>query len=172
MRAEHAALNATVRLAGPEDRERIVGLVCAFRDHFHQRELSDADVSSSVERLLSDSATDFLLAVSAEGDVVGYAQLRHQYSLWVSGLLTQIEDLFVSPAFRRRGAGLLLLEASAARARQQSARFIWLNTNERNLDAMRLYTAAGFSSAREQWQGGRQLWLERDLREKSDVAGA
>jgi GNAT superfamily N-acetyltransferase len=64
---------------------------------------------------------------------------------------------------RRRGIGLKLLHAAVARVTERSARFIWRNTNERNLDAVRLYTRAGFPSERERWQGGRQLWLERAL---------
>jgi GNAT superfamily N-acetyltransferase len=158
-------MNPTVRRAGAEDSERLVELARAFRDHFEQVKPADADVASSVARLLSDPSTDFLLACSAEGDALGYVQLRYQYSLWVSGLVAQVEDLFVRSLFRRRGIGMQLLQAAAARATDRSSRFIWLNTNERNLDAMRLYTNAGFSSARDRWQGGRQLWLERDLRE-------
>jgi ribosomal protein S18 acetylase RimI-like enzyme len=154
-------MNATIRLAGTEDIDQVVELVRAFRDHVQQVTPSDADIVSSVDRLLADSATDFLLASASEVSALGYIQLRYQYSLWVSGSLAQIEDLFVVSAFRRRGIGLQLLQAAAARASERSSRFIWLNTNERNLDAMRLYTRAGYSSARERWHGGRQLWLER-----------
>ena len=135
----------------------------AFRDHSHEGRLSDAEVASSVERLLVDPMTDFLLAFTDQGDALGYVQLRYQYSLWVSGSLAQLEDLFVVSSFRRRGIGLQLLHAAAARASERLARCIWLNTNERNLDAVRLYTRAGFSSARQRWQGGHQLWLERAL---------
>jgi ribosomal protein S18 acetylase RimI-like enzyme len=81
----------------------------------------------------------------------------------VNGPLAQLEDLFVVSSFRRRGIGLELVQAAVMRASERAARFIWLNTNERNLDAVSLYTKAGFSSARERWQGGRQLWLERAL---------
>ena len=156
-------MNTAIRLADPGDHNTVVELVLAFRDNSHQRTLPDADVASSVERLLVDPMTDFLLALSERGDALGYVQLRHQYSLWVSGYVAQLEDLFVVSAFRRRGIGLQLLNAAVARASERSARFIWLNTNERNLDAVRLYTKAGFSSERARWQGGRQLWLERGL---------
>ena len=156
-------MNTTIRLADTGDHNVVVALVLAFRDHSHQGRLSDAEVASSVERLLVDPRTDFLLALSEQGDALGYVQLRYQYSLWVSGSLAQLEDLFVVSSFRRLGIGLQLLHAAGARASERSARFIWLNTNERNLDAVRLYTRAGFSSARERWQGGRQLWLERAL---------
>ena len=152
-----------IRLAGTGDCDSIVALVRAFRDQSHPRALPDAEVASSVDRLLVDPATDFLLALAEPGDAIGYIQLRYQFSLWVSGLVAQVEDLFVARAFRRRGTGLELLQAAIVRARERPSRFIWLNTNERNIDALRLYTKAGFSSARENWQGGRQLWLERAL---------
>ena len=163
---------ATIRLAGTQDSDRVVQLVREFRDHFQQVRPSDADVVFSVGRLLSDPDTEFLLAFSGDGNALGYAQLRYQYSLWVSGLVAQLEDLFVESSFRRRGIGLQLVHAAATRAGERSSRFIWLNTNERNLDAVRLYTTAGFSSARERWQGGRQLWLERALQVRGDVASA
>jgi ribosomal protein S18 acetylase RimI-like enzyme len=156
-------MNATIRLADAAIRDQIVKLVCACRDHWQQKSPSDAEIDSSVERLLADPATDFLVATSAQSGAVGYVQLRYHYSLWVNGSLAQLEDLFVAASFRRRGIGLELVQAAVARANERAARFIWLNTNERNLDAMSLYTKAGFSSARERWQGGRQLWLERAL---------
>jgi ribosomal protein S18 acetylase RimI-like enzyme len=156
-------MNTTIRLADAGDRNVIVALVLAFRDHSHPRTLTDAEVASSVERLLVDPMTDFLLTLSRGGEPLGYVQLRYQYSLWVSGLIAQLEDVFVVSSSRRHGIGLQLVNAAAARASERLARFIWLNTNERNLDAVRLYTRAGFSSARERWQGGRQLWLERAL---------
>ena len=156
-------MNATILLADAAIRDPIVELVCACRDHVKQKRPSDAEIASSVERLLADPATDFLVAMSAQSGAVGYVQLHYHYSLWVNGLQAQLEDLFVASSFRRRGIGLELVQAAVTRANERAARFIWLNTNERNLDAMRLYTKAGFSSARERWQGGRQLWLERAL---------
>jgi ribosomal protein S18 acetylase RimI-like enzyme len=156
-------MNATILLADAALRDQVVELVCACRDHVQQKRPSDAEIASSVERLLADPATDFLVAVSAQSGAVGYVQLRYHYSLWVNGPLAQLEDLFVVSSFRRRGIGLELVQAAVMRASERAARFIWLNTNERNLDAVSLYTKAGFSSARERWQGGRQLWLERAL---------
>ena len=156
-------MHSRIRLADADDQDAVVALVLAFRDHSHPRSLPDAEVASSVGRLLADPLTDFLIASSEQGDALGYVQLRCQYSLWVSGLVVQLEDLFVVSSSRRQGIGLQLLHAAVARAAERSARFIWLNTNERNLDAVRLYAKAGFSSERQRWQGGRQLWLERAL---------
>jgi ribosomal protein S18 acetylase RimI-like enzyme len=156
-------MNATIFLADAAIRDPIVELICACRDHVQQKRPSDAEIASSVERLLADPATDFLVAMSAQSAAMGYVQLHFHYSLWVNGLQAQLEDLFVAAPFRCRGIGFELVQAAVTRAKEREARFIWLNTNERNFDAMRLYTKAGFSSARERWQGGRQLWLERAL---------
>ena len=100
-----AAMNTTIRLAETGDHNVVVALVLAFRDHSHQGKLSDAEVASSVERLLVDPQTDFLLALSERGDALGYIQLRYQYSLWVSSSLAQVEDLFVASYFADAASG-------------------------------------------------------------------
>jgi len=120
-------------------------------------------VASSLERLLADPATDFIVALSGQGASIGYAQVRYRYSLWVVGCEAQLDDLFVLPLSRRCGLGSRLLESAVARARERGCRVIGLNTNDRNVEALRLYARAGFSAVRARWQGGRQLWLERPI---------
>jgi ribosomal protein S18 acetylase RimI-like enzyme len=109
---------------------------------------------------MQDPGTQFLLALDPKQDPVGYSQLRFRFSMWVSGLEAQLDDLFVLPTARRRGVGRQLLAASVETARVRGARVVGLNTNERNQEALRLYAAAGFSAQRRRWGGGRQLWLE------------
>ena len=118
---------------------------------------------SSLSRLLTDPNTEFLVAVAGPSSAIGYVQLRYRYSLWVVGSEAQIDDLFVVPAARRSGLGSRLLTAAVTQARARGCRVIGLNTNERNAEALRLYARAGFSAARERWQGGRQLWLEHPI---------
>lgn len=155
--------NTTVGIAKPEDRELLVPLVLSFRDHLQQPSPSESEVASSLKRLLADPATDFIVAVSDERAPVGYAQVRYRYSLWVVGSEAQLDDLFVVPRSRQSGLGSRLLEIAVAQARKRSCQVIGLSTNERNAEALRLYTRAGFSAVRESWQAGRQLWLERAI---------
>ncbi|MBD3887440.1 hypothetical protein IFO70_38455 [Phormidium tenue FACHB-886] len=49
------------------------------------------------------------------------------------------------------------------RAHEHGCHLIVLNTNERNAEALRLYTKIGFVAERSRWGGGRQLWLEMPL---------
>jgi ribosomal protein S18 acetylase RimI-like enzyme len=120
-------------------------------------------VASRLKHLLNDPATDFIVVLSDDGNSIGYAQVRYRFSLWVVGSEAQIDDLFVVQGARERGLGSGLLEAAVAQAQKRGCHLIGLNTNERNADALRLYTRAGFSAVRERWNGGRQLWLERAI---------
>lgn len=135
----------------------------AFRDHLQQRSPSNSEVASSLKRLLTDPGTNFIVALSGEGASIGYAQVRYRHSLWVVGSEAQLDDLFVVPLSRQSGLGSRLLEAAVAQAQKRGCRVIGLNTNERNAEALRLYTRAGFTAVRERWQEGRQLWLERAI---------
>lgn len=150
-------------MAQGADLELLIPLVVAFRDHLQQRVPSQSQVASSLERLLTDPATDFIVALSEAGTPVGYAQVRYRHSLWVAGLEAQLDDLFVLAPSRERGLGADLLEAVVARAGMRGCSLIGLNTNERNAAALRLYARFGFSAERAQWRGGRQLWLERAI---------
>jgi ribosomal protein S18 acetylase RimI-like enzyme len=150
-----------IRLANKADHDVLLPLVVGFRDHFQLRSPLESDIASSLRLLLNDPDTDFIVALSGEGASLGYVQVRYRYSLWLVGFEAQLEDLFVLPSSRRGGLGLRLVEAAVVQAQKRGCRFIGLNTNERNVEAFRLYTRAGFSAARQRWQGGRQVWLER-----------
>jgi GNAT superfamily N-acetyltransferase len=52
-----------------------------------------------------------VLAAHVEGSVVGVAVLAYRLNVSAAGLFASIEDLYVEPDARRRGAGRALLEA-------------------------------------------------------------
>jgi GNAT superfamily N-acetyltransferase len=153
----------TVRQAAVSDCEALVPLIASFRDHLGRREPATDAIASSLNRLLPDPSTEFLLAFDAKHGPLGYSQTKFRFSLWASGAEAQLDDLFVLPAARRSGVGTRLLAASIERARERGALVIGLNTNERNVEALHLYTRLGFTAVRARWGAGRQLWLELDL---------
>ncbi len=105
----------------------------------------------------------FTLAIATNGSGLAYTQIRYFYSLWSLGLEAKLEDLYVRPEAREQGLGSQLLTFSIEQARQRQCRLIALNTNERNIAAQNLYTQHRFSCQPSRWQGGRQLWLEKNL---------
>jgi ribosomal protein S18 acetylase RimI-like enzyme len=155
----------TIRLAEPPDVEALVQLALAFRDTQRLSRPSEVEFRASLGFLLRDPSIDFLLACGLDGKALGYLQCRYRHSAWVPGLEAEIEDLFIVAASRRRGLGMRLLEFALARAADKGCRLIGLSTNERNEAALALYRRAGFHSERANWNGGRQIWLNRELGE-------
>ncbi|MGH7786081.1 MAG: GNAT family N-acetyltransferase [Candidatus Binatia bacterium] len=149
-----------IQSATERDIDALARLIAAFRGHLRLAEPDSGGIPASVRRLLHDPDAQFLIALGRTGEVVGYAALRLRYSLWVAALEAQLDDLFVMPSARRGGVGRQLLGAALDAARSRGAKVVGVTTNERNIDALRLYERAGFRAQRARWDGGRQLWLE------------
>jgi len=149
-------------LAQAGDAAEVTSLIAGFRDYYGESEPGDAQIAAMVSELLTDNATEFLLAGEP---AVGVAQLRFRRSVWTGTEDAWLEDLFVAEEARRSGAGSALLQACVDRARARGCMRIQLDANERNEAALPLYERFGFSSAQPQrWDGGRDLywtlWLE------------
>jgi GNAT superfamily N-acetyltransferase len=133
-------LNERVRLAGPDDAAAVARLLGEFRTRFMGRtEPSDDDLLASVERLLEDPDTEYLLT----GDS-GIAQLRFRHNLWTRAGDCWLEDLYVRDEARRQGLGAALIEASIERARARGCARIELDTQAHYGDALSLYERYGF----------------------------
>ncbi len=65
-----------------------------------------------------------VLAARAEGRVVGVAVLVYRLSISAAGLFASIEDLYVRPEARRRGAGRALLEAVEERCASRGVSYV------------------------------------------------
>jgi GNAT superfamily N-acetyltransferase len=148
-----------VLVAQPQDFETVTRLMAAFRDHLGLASPSDAEVSSGVERLLTDPDTEFLLAAGDDGAAsAGIAQLRFRYGIWRAGGDCLLEDLFVDAAARGAGLGRALVAGTIDRARARGCRRLELDVNERNHNALRLYESFGFSATANPY-GARDLYM-------------
>jgi GNAT superfamily N-acetyltransferase len=150
-------------VAEPHEAEAIADLLVAFRDHMGSDWPSANAFLASVERLLEDRDTEFLLA--APGDdapPVGVLQLRFRFSVWKAAPDAWLEDLFVSADARRAGLGDALVTLAIERARARGARRIELDCNERNAGGQALYARHGFSPY-SKGSEGRDLFLGRAI---------
>ena len=84
-----------------------------------------------------------MLVARSNGQVIGVALLAFRFSVSVGVLFASIEDLYVKPDARRRGAGRVLLEAVEARCRTRGVSYVEVQTDD---EAARFYKTSGYES--------------------------
>lgn len=114
------------------------------------------------ELVASDHVTVLLARVTGTGEAVGVAAVRVQPSLWSTGREAYLAELYVVPAHRGEGYGRELITEAMAVARDRGADYAFLVTSEEDMQAQRLYEAAGFRRT-EGENGPLMLAYEREL---------
>jgi GNAT superfamily N-acetyltransferase len=146
-------------VAGPDEAGAVAALMAQFRDHLGATEPSDASVLRSVERIVAEPDSEFLLA--GDGSAAAVLQLRFRWSVWKDAPDAWIEDLFVRADARRAGLGDALVRLAFERARERGARRIELDCFEDNAPALALYERNGFDAHSK--GAARSLLLGRQL---------
>jgi ribosomal protein S18 acetylase RimI-like enzyme len=151
-----------VWLAGEADAESVASLMGRFRDHMGRDRPRDDEIRATVEVLLRESATEFLLAApDGSGDPAGICQLRYRLTVWTGANDCWLEDLFVDGSARRGGLGRALVTAALERAERRGCRRIELDVDEDNTSAIAFYREMGLSP--ESKPPGRNLLVGRRL---------
>ena len=90
------------------------------------------------------------LMAEVDGAVAGFALYFHNYSTWRGQWGLYLEDLFVRPAFRGRGAGkALFLECARTAVAEGCGRFDW-QVLDWNTPAIQFYERLG-AVAKKEW---------------------
>ena len=111
-------------------------LARAYKD-FYRTVLPDAAYERTWRRLMTGDGIHGLGA-RLDGRLVGITHFLYHTGIWAPRAC-YLEDLFVAPAARGRGAARALIEAVARQARADGAgRLYWL-THETNATARMLY---------------------------------
>ena len=105
---------------------------------FYRTDVPAAATETTWSRLMDPASAVHGLVFEADR-VVGFAHyVLHPYT-WGPAPVCYLEDLYVAPEARGRGAGRSLIEALLAQARDQGwARVYWM-TEENNVAARALY---------------------------------
>lgn len=93
--------------------------------------------------LLGPSPRATLLVAELYGAVVGFATGNTLYDSARAADCVFLNDLYVAPEARRRGAGRALVAALAAEARRRGAGCLWWGVDLPDVDASRFYDALG-----------------------------
>jgi GNAT superfamily N-acetyltransferase len=108
-------VSAEIRLARPDDVEAL--RVCARAFHAEDGHALPAAGEKALAALIEDRSSGCVLVLESRGEIVGYAAVCYGYSVEYGGRDGFIDDLYVTPAFRRRGFGRRLFEAAERQAR-------------------------------------------------------
>jgi ribosomal protein S18 acetylase RimI-like enzyme len=151
-----------VWVAVEQDAARVASLMSAFRDHIGRDWPTDEQVRATVDSLLRDPATEFLLAAPDGRDApAGVCQLRYRLSVWTASDDCWLEDLYVTDEARGTGLGRALIESAFERARARGCGRIQLDVAEDNTRAIDVYRQAGFGT--EPGAPGRTMLITRRL---------
>lgn len=113
------------------------------------------DVTDLTFRRLLDPAEDMFCIVAEQGgDLIGIVQCVLHRSTWTAAPYCYLQDLFVAPDARDRGAGRALIEAVYAQADQVGAARVYWLTHETNATARVLYDAVAVRSGFIQYRRG------------------
>ena len=128
----------TVHHAHPEHLPHVLELLRLIPANAN---LPKADLKDVAQRLRKGAGLEILVA-KAGGRLVGFVALSFVQTL--TGMKAWVDDIVVAPDHRRQGIGGALIEAAVRRARQQSCRYLLVDTNKSNPTARAFYQACGF----------------------------
>jgi ribosomal protein S18 acetylase RimI-like enzyme len=131
-----------VRQAAVEDLDLLVPLFDAYRQFYRQPSEPERARRFLLDRFGNNQSVIFIALVAATA--VGFTQLYPSFSSGAMARIFILNDLFVSPAARRRGAGCALLRAAQEYGRRVGALRLVLSTEVGNTAAQSLYESAGW----------------------------
>ncbi|HVW86611.1 MAG TPA: GNAT family N-acetyltransferase [Bryobacteraceae bacterium] len=131
-----------IRQASAADVDLVAPLFDAYRQFYRQR--SDIECA---RRFLFDrlnNGQSVILLAFDESGVVGFTQLYPSFSSAAMARIFILNDLFVAPEARGRGAGSALLRAAADYGKSAGAIRLMLSTELTNTTAQSVYESNGW----------------------------
>jgi ribosomal protein S18 acetylase RimI-like enzyme len=123
-----------IRRLRPGDENLHVELARRFKEHAPTLEQS--------REFLADERNWLLVAEMDNGDAVGFA-LAYRMERWDGRSMVFFYEIEVAAACRSQGFGRALVEELLRLARASGAYKLWVQTDEVNMPAMRLYESCG-----------------------------
>ncbi|WP_386340683.1 GNAT family N-acetyltransferase [Xanthomonas citri pv. citri] len=132
-----------IRSATPADVPLLHELITALAVYEREPDAVKASLEDVRASLFDDGATAHALICEQDGQALGFAVYFFNYSTWLGRNGLYLEDLFVCPEARGKGAGLALLRHLAQLAVQRGCgRFEW-SVLDWNQPAIDFYKAVG-----------------------------
>lgn len=155
-------MSLSIRAAISSDVPHIHQFICDLAEYEKALSSVKCSAESLAKSLFEDGSIAYAMMIELADVPVGYVIYFYNYSTWEAARGLYLEDLYVDPAYRGKGAGMLAMQTLAAIAIERGCkRFEWsvLDWNKPSID---FYEAIG-AQAQSEWIGYR---LEGKLLEK------
>ena len=130
-------MTIAIRAARPEDVPTIVELVRALATYEREPAAAVATEADVLRDGFGKTPAFSTLIAEEDGRAIGFALYFFSYSTWRGRRCLYLEDLFVRPEVRGRGASLALMrELARIAVAEECARFVWqvLDWNQPSID--------------------------------------
>lgn len=139
----------TVRRAATDDVTDITAMIHELAEFEHAAQHCTVTEKQITAALFSETPTAYAHVVEVDGQIAAMALWFLNFSTWDGAAGIYLEDLYVRPAFRRRGLARDLLRTLAAECVANGyTRLAWAVLNW-NADAIALYDGIGAAPQRE-----------------------
>ena len=148
-------MELVVRLAVPEDEERIRELFIEMLRTIYHTENVQGYESGYLDKFWSDSEDRIYVATDASVEAFLSVEVYREPDNYI-----YLDDLSVTERYRGRGIGTRLIREAEAYAKEQGIRHIFFHVEKSNLSAFRLYERLGYAIYRD--DGSRYL-MKKDM---------
>jgi ribosomal protein S18 acetylase RimI-like enzyme len=128
-----------IRIATPADAAALARLNQAFNG------VNDAPEQLAT-RLLACQDIETPIVAELDGQICGFACVRIVPCVLYAAPYAELTELYVDPAFRRRGAGRTLIAFAEQLAHERGAADVIIQTGVANAPAQALYRAQGYDT--------------------------
>lgn len=142
-------MTIAIRAANAADAATIVELVRALAAYEREPDAAVATETDVLRDGFGETPAFFTLIAENEGRAIGFALYFFSYSTWRGRRCLYLEDLFVRPEERGRGAGVALMrELARIAVAEGCARFVW-QVLDWNQPSIEFYERLGAKVTRE-----------------------
>ncbi len=149
-----------VRRANPEDAPVIARMLHAFNLEYDDPSPGPEVLEPRVRRFIEEDVKEYFLVGE---EPIGFAQMDYIPSIWTERPIGRLDELYVRPEHRGRGAGREIMDAILADARDRGLPGLEVVTGEDDTAARGLYESAGFRNEIEGSDNTRSLFYELEF---------
>ncbi len=129
----------TIRPASPTDGPTVYDFLCDLENQPLDRSVFDAIFARNLA-----TPTVYYRVAEQAGEVIGFISCHVQYILHHTGLVGEIQELYVRPDYRNLRIGRQLVAALEAELAPVGLASLEVTTNQQRADAIRFYESLAF----------------------------